>query len=153
MDSNCTPLYTSNKLYKEDGDDPDPSRMSPRSCKRDNETHDLPIPETPKRHKRSAIPTPADISKHTSQAIIIKQAKPLVPDQKTLFDLPGEVRNEIYTLALPMHKEQVPLNCLYKGELNTHIQLLQTCSQVFDEARSLMVSNLGVPWYNFYVSA
>ncbi|KAF2790407.1 hypothetical protein K505DRAFT_199687, partial [Melanomma pulvis-pyrius CBS 109.77] len=58
----------------------------------------------------------------------------------TLFDLPGEVRNEIYTFALPMHKEQVPLNRLYKGELNTHIQLLQTCTQVFDEARRLMAA-------------
>jgi hypothetical protein len=85
-------------------------------------------------------PTPAVISQHTSRTIVIKQAKPLKPGQTTLFKLPSELRNAIYSLALGMHTEKVPLNRLYKGKLNTHVQLLQTCSQVFDEARSLLAN-------------
>ena len=85
-------------------------------------------------------PTPEVMARYTTQAIVIKQAKPLKPGQNTFFKLPSELRNAIYSLALGTHKEQVPFNRMHKGELNTHVQLLQTCSQIFDEARSLLAN-------------
>jgi hypothetical protein len=115
--------------------------------KLDEEMDILPICKSPELEDRftksfpvPTKPTPEVMARHTTQAIVIKQAKPLKPGQNNLFKLPSELRNVIYSLALGTHKEQVPLNGLYKGELNTHVQLLQTCSQVFDEARSLLAN-------------
>ena len=99
-----------------------------------------PISQAPKLQNRSTIPNPAMLSRHTTQAIVIKMPIPLRASQKSLFDLPGELRNEIYYLALEMHRERIPLNRYYKGKPDPGIPLLQTSSQVFHEARSLMAN-------------
>jgi hypothetical protein len=67
-----------------------------------------------------------------------KEALPLVHGCLTIFALPGELRNEIYRLALDKDFQRVPLNSEYRNAPDPYIGLLQMCSAVYHETRSYM---------------
>lgn len=70
--------------------------------------------------------------------IVEEDAKALVPGRKTFFDLSGELRTQIYGLALDKQYQRVPLNPYYLNKPDPFIALLQACSQVYKEARSYL---------------
>jgi hypothetical protein len=71
--------------------------------------------------------------------IALRDAKPLNSSLPTFFSLPGELRNQIYHLALEKSYQRVPLNPFYFNKPDPYIALLRSCSAVYDEARSYMV--------------
>ncbi|KAL1799479.1 hypothetical protein ACET3X_003516 [Alternaria dauci] len=73
--------------------------------------------------------------------IIYKDVKPLVPGRKTVFNLSAELRNKIYGLALDKDYQRVPLNRYHLNKPDLFVSLLQTCSRVYQEARSYMADN------------
>jgi hypothetical protein len=54
-------------------------------------------------------------------AIVTNEARPLDPDKKTFFSLPGELRNEVYRLAFAKDYQCVPLNAVYLNKPEAHI--------------------------------
>jgi hypothetical protein len=66
--------------------------------------------------------------------IITKDARTLVLGRKTFFDLSGELRKQIYNLALEKQYQRVSLNRCYLDELKFFLALVQTSSQVYQEA-------------------
>jgi len=88
-------------------------------------TTTLGIQATPKDSKRLEIAT--------------KEARPVDPNKKTFFSLPGELRNQVYRLAFEKECQRVPLNTVYLNKPEAHLALLQTCSAIYFEARSFMV--------------
>jgi hypothetical protein len=73
--------------------------------------------------------------------IELKQVQPLLKGRRTFFDLAGELRNEIYRLALAKDYQCLPLNPYYLNKPDTHIALLQASSVVYYEARSYLIEN------------
>jgi hypothetical protein len=71
--------------------------------------------------------------------IVLRDAKPLNPSLPTFLSLPGELRNQIYHLALEKSYQRVPLNPFYLNKPDPYIALLRSCSAVYDEARSYIV--------------
>jgi hypothetical protein len=71
--------------------------------------------------------------------IVSKDAQALIPGRKTFFSLSGELRNQIYSLTLDKEYQRVPLNQYHLNKPDPFIALLQTCSQVYQEARSYLV--------------
>lgn len=67
-----------------------------------------------------------------------KEVQRLSPSNLTIFDLPGEIRNEIYRLALDKEYQRVPLNPMYRNKPDPFSALLRTCSRMYEEARSYM---------------
>lgn len=72
-------------------------------------------------------------------SIVRRNAKPLDSSLPTFFSLPGELRNQIYQLALEKAYQRVPLNPFYLNKPDPYTGLLQTCSAVYGEACSYMV--------------
>lgn len=76
----------------------------------------------------------------STQIIVTKPAESLQGMGITFFNLPGELRNEIYSMVLGPTREHVPRPSGYTKDWDRSITLLQASSQVFHEARSLMAN-------------
>ncbi|KAF2119238.1 hypothetical protein BDV96DRAFT_567245 [Lophiotrema nucula] len=94
----------------------------------------------------------------------VLDSQPLVHGHKTIFDLPGELRNEIYRIALDAAKELVPYYRRKGTEVspntltNKDFSLFLTSTAVFHEARGLVANEVtayipvtyGVAWVDGY---
>jgi hypothetical protein len=71
--------------------------------------------------------------------ITTKDAQPLVLGRRTFFSIPGELRNQVYDLTLGAQAQRTPLNPFHLNLPDPYVALLQTCSQLYSEARSYLV--------------
>jgi hypothetical protein len=73
--------------------------------------------------------------------ITVRNAKPLIPGRRHFFDLPGELRNQIYDIILEIQYEQLPSTWYLTRKSYTYKALLRTCSQVYHELRNYLAAN------------
>jgi len=110
----------------------------------DTRSHTTPTPVRghdcrPRESRKKSAATSRHFTMTGRLDVVTKDAKALVPGRKTFFDLSGELRNQIYDLALDKQYQRVPLNPYYLNKPDPYIALLQTCSQIYKEARSYLV--------------
>lgn len=84
-----------------------------------------------------AMPT-MDLATRLKERLIItpKDAHKFRNACHFIFDLPGEIRNIIYTYALAQSFQRVPLDTNYRGSRDWSTSLLLTCSTIYHETRS-----------------
>lgn len=63
----------------------------------------------------------------------------MTKNKQTFLDLPGEIRNEIYKLAL-VQKKPIPINQQYGKAVKLNMALFRTCKVVHEEASPLFYS-------------